>query len=60
MALAAGAFSICGVVVMGASEAPMLRLLVEGRPKLPTSLGAMRNSLVESTIMARHVVDASL
>jgi hypothetical protein len=48
-----------GVVVTRAGEAPALRLLGEGRPKLPSLLDAMRNSLVESSIMACRGVDAT-
>jgi hypothetical protein len=44
MAKAAGAFSVLGVVVMGASEALMPRHLGEGRKKLPSPLDAVRNS----------------
>jgi hypothetical protein len=60
MACVAIAFSIHGVVVARASGPPTLHLLGEGRPKLPSLLDAMRNSLVESLIMARHGVDAPL
>jgi hypothetical protein len=48
------AFSIQGVAVMGAGEAPMPRLLGEGRVEPPSSLDVMRNSSSESSIMARH------
>jgi hypothetical protein len=54
----AGAFSIHGVVVAGASEAPALRLLGEGRLKLPSPLDAVRTSSMETSMMARHGVDA--
>jgi hypothetical protein len=60
MACVAGAFSIHSVVVAGANEGLVLHLLVEGKPKLPTPLDALRNSSVESSIMARHGVDALL
>jgi hypothetical protein len=53
----AGAFSFHIVVVAGASEAPMLRL-GERWSKLPSPLDTMRNSSVESLIMARCGVDA--
>jgi hypothetical protein len=49
-----------GVVVKGASEAPVPCLLGEGRLKLPSPLDAVRNSSVESSIMPRHGVDAPL
>jgi hypothetical protein len=52
VACVAGAFSLHGVVVAGASEAPVLRLLGEGWSKLPSPINTMRNSLVESSIMA--------
>jgi hypothetical protein len=48
----AGAFSILGVVVTGVSEAPVPRLLGQGRPKLPSPLVVVRNSSMESSIMA--------
>jgi hypothetical protein len=51
-------FSFHVVVVVGVSEAPVLRLLGEGWPKLPSLLDAVRNSSVESSIMARCEVDA--
>jgi hypothetical protein len=53
MALVAGAFSIHGGVVKGAGGAPMPCLLGERRPRLPSPPDAMRNSLAESSIMAR-------
>jgi hypothetical protein len=53
-------FSICGVVVMGVREAPVLHLLGEGRLKLPSPLGVVRNSSTESPIIAHHRVDASM
>jgi hypothetical protein len=56
----AGAFSIHGVVVMGAGGVPVPRLLGEGRLKLPSLLDAMRNSLMESSIMAHHGGGVSL
>jgi hypothetical protein len=58
MACIAGAFSIHGVVVAGASEALMLCLLGEGRLMVPSPHDAMRKSLVETSIMAHHRVDA--
>jgi hypothetical protein len=58
MACVAGAFSIHGVVVAGASEALMLCLLGEGRLMVPSPHDAMRKSLVETSIMAHHRVDA--
>jgi hypothetical protein len=53
-----GAFSFRVVVVAGANEAPVLRRLGEGWPKLLSSLDAMRNSLVESSMVAYSGVDA--
>jgi hypothetical protein len=50
----AGAFSIHDVAVTGAAGAPVSCLLGEGRPKPPSLLDAMRNSLVESSIMAHY------
>jgi hypothetical protein len=38
---------------MGAGKAPVLCLLGEGRPKPPSPLDAVRNSSVESSIMAQ-------
>jgi hypothetical protein len=58
--LEVGASSIHCMVVMGASEALMPRLLGQGRPKLPSPLDAVRNSSVESFIMAHHGVGAPL
>jgi hypothetical protein len=52
MARVAGAFSIHGVVAMGAGGAHVPRLLGEGRPKLPSPLDDVRNSSAESSIMA--------
>jgi hypothetical protein len=49
-----------GVVVTGVSEAPMSCFLGEGRLKLPSPLDVVRNSSVESSIMARRGVDAPL
>jgi hypothetical protein len=49
-----------GVVVTGVSEVPMSCFLGEGRLKLPSPLKVMRNSSVESSIMARRGVDAPL
>jgi hypothetical protein len=57
---AARAFSIYGVVVMGAGEVLMLHLLGEGRPKPSSPLDAIRNSLAESYIMAHHGDEAPL
>jgi hypothetical protein len=56
----ARAFSIHGVVVMGAGEAPVPCLLGEGSLKPLSPLDAMRNSSVESSIMARHGDEAPL
>jgi hypothetical protein len=44
MACVAGAFSIHGVVVAGASEAPVLRHLGKGSSKLPSPLDVVRTS----------------
>jgi hypothetical protein len=52
VAYVVGAFSIHGVVVAGVSEALVLHLLGKGRPKHPSLCDAMRNSSVESSIMA--------
>jgi hypothetical protein len=54
MARVAGAFSICGVVVMGANEALVLRVLREGKPEPPSPLDVMWNSSAEYSIMARR------
>jgi hypothetical protein len=54
----AEAFSYHVVVVAGASEDSALCLLGEGRLKLPSPLDVVRNSSVESSIMARCGVDA--
>jgi hypothetical protein len=54
----AGAFSFHVVVEAGASEAPELCLEEEKLPKLPSPLDIVRNSTVESSIMARCGVDA--
>jgi hypothetical protein len=51
---AGGAFSIHGVIVTGVGEAPVLCLMGVGRPKPLFPLDVMRNSSVESSIMARH------
>jgi hypothetical protein len=48
-----GAFSVQGVVVMGAGGAPVPCLLGEGRTKPPSLLDAMRNFSEKSSIMAR-------
>jgi hypothetical protein len=45
---------IHGVVVTGAGGAPVSRLLGEGRLKPPSPLDAVRNSSMESSIMAYH------
>jgi hypothetical protein len=55
-----GAFSFHDAVVVGVNRAPVLRCLGEGWLKLPSPLDAVRNSLVESSIVARYGVDASL
>jgi hypothetical protein len=60
VACVAGAFSIHGVVMAGANEAPVPHLFVEGRPTLPFPLDAVTNSSAESSIMAHHGVYASL
>jgi hypothetical protein len=49
-----------GVVATGVSRAPVPRLLGEGRPRPPSPLDAVRNSSVESSIMAHCGIDASL
>jgi hypothetical protein len=49
-----------GVVATGADRAPVPRLQGEVGPKLPSPLDAMRNSSIESSIMACHRVDAPL
>jgi hypothetical protein len=48
------------VVVVGANEPPVLRRLGKGWPKLPSPLDAMRNSSVESLIVAHCRLDALL
>jgi hypothetical protein len=48
----AGASSSHGMVVTGVDEAPLSCLQEEGRPEPPSPLEAMKNSLVESSIMA--------
>jgi hypothetical protein len=48
------------VVVSGASIAPLPHLLGEGRPKLPSLLDAVRNSSVESSIIAHYGVETPL
>jgi hypothetical protein len=53
-------FTFHVVVVAGANEAPVLRRLGEGWPRLPFLLDAVRNSSVESSIMALCGVDAPL
>jgi hypothetical protein len=47
------AFSMHGVVVTGAGGALMLLLLKEGRLEPPSPHDDMRNSLAESSVMAR-------
>jgi hypothetical protein len=56
----AGAFSIFGVDVTGAGEAPVLCLLGEGRLKLPSPLDVVRNFSAESSIMAHSRVGTPL
>jgi hypothetical protein len=56
----ARAFSFRVVVVAGANESLVLRCLGEGWSKLPSSLDAMRNPSVESSILARCEIDAWL
>jgi hypothetical protein len=56
----AGAFSFHVVVVVGANEAPMLCCLGEGWLKLPSPVDAVRNSLVESSIVAPMKMAPSL
>jgi hypothetical protein len=60
MAWVAEALSILGVVVAGASEVPIPRLLGEGSLELPSPLDAMKNSSTESSIMAHRGVGAPL
>jgi hypothetical protein len=48
------------VATMGAGRVPVPHLLGEGRPKLQSPLDVMRNSSVESSIMARRGVGAPL
>jgi hypothetical protein len=57
MACVVGAFSFQGVVVAGASGAPVLCLLGERRLNLPSPLDAMRNSSVESSTAACYGID---
>jgi hypothetical protein len=47
-------------VVIAMSKAPAPRLLEEGMSKLPSSPDTVRNSLAESSVMARRRVDAPL
>jgi hypothetical protein len=56
----AGAFSIHSVVMVGARTVLVLRLMGEGRLKLPSPLDTMRNSAVESSIMAHRGVETPL
>jgi hypothetical protein len=56
----AGVFSFRVVVVVGVNEAPVLYHLGEVWPMLPFPLDAMRNSLVESSIVAHCGVHAPL
>jgi hypothetical protein len=58
--IVARAFSFRVVVVAVANEAPVLHRLGEGWLKLPSPFDAVRNSSVESSIMAHCRVDASL
>jgi hypothetical protein len=51
-------FSFRVVVVAGVIETHVLHHLGERWPKLPSPLDAMRNSSVESSIMARYGIDA--
>jgi hypothetical protein len=44
----------------GSEQSPVLLLLGEGGPKLPSPLDIVRNSSTESSIMARRGVDAPL
>jgi hypothetical protein len=48
------------VVVVGANMSPVLHFLGEGWPKLHSPLNSVRNSSVQSSIMARCGVDAQL
>jgi hypothetical protein len=52
MARVVGAFSFHGVVVAGVTGAPVLHLLGEGTSKLASLLDAVRNSSLESSIVA--------
>jgi hypothetical protein len=56
----AGAFSFHVVVAVEKNRAPVLSRLMEGWPKLPSPLDAVRNSSVESSIVAHYGVDAPL
>jgi hypothetical protein len=58
--IVAGAFSYRVVVVAGANEALVLHHLGEGWSMLPCPLDTVRNSSVESSIMAHYGVDAPL
>jgi hypothetical protein len=55
-----GAFSFHVAAVVGANGAPVLCRVGEGWLQLPSPLDTVRNSLVESSIMAHHGVDAPL
>jgi hypothetical protein len=48
------------VVVVGANMSPVLHFLGEGWPKLHSPLNSVRNSSVQSSIVARCGVDAQL
>jgi hypothetical protein len=54
----AGAFSIRVVGVAAMNKAPVLHHLGEGWLKLPSPPDTMRNSSVESSIVAHYGVDA--
>jgi hypothetical protein len=56
----ARAFSIHGVVVTGAGDAPVPHLLGEWRSKPLPPLDTKRNSSAESSIMARRRDEAPL
>jgi hypothetical protein len=56
----AGASSSHGVVAMGEDRAPVLCLREEGRLEPPSPLGAMKNSSVESSIMAHSGIGVPL
>jgi hypothetical protein len=60
VACVAGAFSIHGVFASRVNSALALRLMGEGRSKLPSLHDAMRNYSMVSSIFAHHGVDAPL